>query len=154
MSKKNFDERQNIERGKAFKWAFITAIASLFVFMIIEDALELCKFDTYSIFLITFWLSFAVCMTYLISKDAFDGINQTKNPNGTLMIIYFIISIAMISMSVFDFISTDTTNFFIENGIISHNISYIICASAMLEVAVAGVIKYFTDKKLEKENKE
>ncbi|MCC8099180.1 MAG: hypothetical protein LIO78_03820 [Clostridiales bacterium] len=70
-----FDERQKLERGKAFQWGFFACI--------LTDA-ALCllttygvEFATYTLFIFTIWPPAAVCITQMILRDAYEGIQAS-----------------------------------------------------------------------------
>lgn len=73
-----FDEKQQLERGKAYRNGFFTLLALLLVSFFISDGLELHWLDSASLFHIFFWVSFAVCAITMIVKDAYDGISGSS----------------------------------------------------------------------------
>lgn len=70
----NFDEKQRVDRGKAFQSGFITAIGSIALLWILTDLLSV-QFTPYSAFLICIWIPLAECTIALILRDAYDGVN-------------------------------------------------------------------------------
>ncbi len=70
-----FDERQKLERGKAFQWGFFACYLT---------AAALCQlttygveFATYTLFIFAIWPPAAVCITQMILRDAYEGIQAS-----------------------------------------------------------------------------
>ncbi len=71
----HYDERQKLERGKAFQWGFFACI--------LTDA-ALClltiygvEFAAYTLFIFAIWPPAAVCITQMILRDAYEGIQAS-----------------------------------------------------------------------------
>ncbi|MCD8341295.1 MAG: hypothetical protein LUC87_03955 [Clostridiales bacterium] len=70
-----FDERQKLERGKAFQWGFFACI--------LTDA-ALCllttygvAFTPYTLFVFAIWPPAAICITQMILRDAFEKVQSS-----------------------------------------------------------------------------
>ena len=78
MNKSEFDERQLIERGRAFRNAFFGIFGALLVGRMVDSVLETPVLDYFAMMLIPIWVSVSVFLTTVIMRDAIDKINQTS----------------------------------------------------------------------------
>ncbi|MCD8367164.1 MAG: hypothetical protein LUC48_03975 [Clostridiales bacterium] len=76
----HYDERQKLERGKAFRWGFFASI--------LTDA-ALCllttygvAFTPYTLFVFAIWPPAAVCITQMILRDAYEGVRESGGKIG------------------------------------------------------------------------
>ena len=139
----NFDERQQLERGKAFQWSFITAVLLLAIYYLFEDGLEICKFSTSFIFMTTFWIAFAVFSTIAVLCDAFNGINSKNSP--IFGIIYGVVGLFILTVIVIEMLRNQSV--MTNNTILSDDIAYIITGLSMLEIGAVFLIKYIKNKR-------
>lgn len=142
----NFDERQQIERGKAFQWAFITSFILLALFCIIENTFEICQFSTYFIFITTFWISFSVFSTKVILTDAFYGIKEKAS-----RVIFIIFGIAGLFMLVVDIIEILNGESLVTGNQLNDIVAIMIESVAMIEMFTISEVKRIKDKKLAEE---
>ncbi|MGN0471122.1 MAG: hypothetical protein ACI4GV_09445 [Acutalibacteraceae bacterium] len=142
----NFDERQQIERGKAFQWAFITSFILLALFCIIENTFEICKFSTFFIFITTFWISFSVFGTKVILNDAFYGIKEK-----TSRVIFIIFGIVGFFMLVVDVIEILNGESLVTGNQLNDIVAMMIESVAMIEMFIVSEVKRIKDKKLAEE---
>ncbi len=151
MKNNDFDERQKIERGKAFQYAFLTGVFILLIIDFLDCVLEVCRFDTHSIFMITFWISSAVFFSISILKDSFSTAGNEKASKIILM-FYLLAGCLMLIILIREIISEaemvdEISNFFIRSGSLNPHISSMVCSLSMLEISVVGIIKNFKDLK-------
>ncbi|MGN1456537.1 MAG: hypothetical protein ACI4XP_01135 [Acutalibacteraceae bacterium] len=142
----NFDERQQIERGKAFQWAFITSFILLALFCIIENTFEICQFSTYFIFITTFWISFSVFSTKVILTDAFYGIKEKAS-----RVIFIIFGIAGLFMLVVDIIEILNGESLVTGNKLNDIVAIMIESVSMIEMFIVSEVKRIKDKKLAEE---
>ncbi|MDD6490044.1 MAG: hypothetical protein PUG48_09590 [Clostridia bacterium] len=142
----NFDERQQIERGKAFQWAFLTSFILLVLFYMIEDLFEICKFSTYFMLITTFWISFSVFGTKVILNDAFYGIKEK-----TSRMIFIIFGIAGLFMLVVDIIEILNGESLVTGNQLNDIVAIMIESVAMIEMFIVSEVKRIKDKKLAEE---
>ncbi|MCD8127290.1 MAG: hypothetical protein LUD82_07530 [Clostridiales bacterium] len=72
-----YDERQKLERGKAFQWGFFACIltdAALCLLMTIYGV----EFATYTLFIFAIWPPVTVCITQMILRDAFEKVRSSS----------------------------------------------------------------------------
>lgn len=75
MSKKQYDEKQIIERGKSFQYAFTGAIIVNIIIYILSNFVGI-GFDNDTIFLINIGLPIAIYMLSMIIKGGYDGVSN------------------------------------------------------------------------------
>lgn len=74
-----YDERQALERGRAFRNGYLTLALAMLVCFLIRDYFEWNPIDDYSMFLFCIWISLVVVSVTLILKNAYDGIYEGRN---------------------------------------------------------------------------
>lgn len=74
-----FDERQILERGKAFRNGYISLATAMLVCFLIKDCFEMNLVDDSSIMLACLWVSVVVFSVTMIVKNAYDGIHEGRN---------------------------------------------------------------------------
>ncbi len=142
MKKTNFDERQIIDRGKAFQIGFIVALVSIALVFLATDAFEF-KIDTFTSFIVTIWTPMTACFIMLIAKDAYEGINQTGG-----RIIISVLGFCGVFMLISKIILLLTNrSYFIENGIITENIGHIFQGLCMTVIFIVYWVKQYINKK-------
>lgn len=75
----DYDERQLMERGRAFKRAYLTLLGMMALIAIGDEAMDGLRFDGYSAFSIPFWISVVVLYQHLIRHDAFAGVGDVSH---------------------------------------------------------------------------
>lgn len=93
-----FDEKQQLERGKAYRNGYFTLLALLLIDFFIKDALEITWLTNYSSFIIMFWISISVCEITMIVKDAYDGISN--NYGRTILSLQGFLGLAILFMDI------------------------------------------------------
>ena len=68
-----FDERQQFERGKAFRNAYFSLILSLLVIYFVNSVMEKSIFDIHSVIVVPTWISLGVFCCTAIWKDAYES---------------------------------------------------------------------------------
>lgn len=68
-----FDERQQFERGKAFRNAYFSLILSLLVIYFVNSVMEKNIFDIHSVIVVPTWISLGVFCCTAIWKDAYES---------------------------------------------------------------------------------
>ena len=89
----NFDEKQLADRGTAFRYGFIAALAMMVSAYFAADILEI-QIERSLLFYICFWIPEIICAVTLIVKDAYDGINSHRGR--TLMAFFGILGLILI----------------------------------------------------------
>lgn len=77
--KKNYDERQVSERGKAYKYAYFSAMISSMLIFIIKAFSETAYLDHTFSFVFVVWSSATVFAVTAIKNDAYDRMNDSSS---------------------------------------------------------------------------
>lgn len=75
MNKKQYDERQYIERGKSFQTAFVSEIIINIIIYILSEFIGI-SFANGAVFLINVGVPIAIYTFSMIIKDCYDGISS------------------------------------------------------------------------------
>ena len=141
MNNQNFDERQQIERGKAFQWAFGATLLLLLVYFLIDEIFELCEFSMFFIFFTSFWVSFAVFSTKAVLKDALYGINGRAS-----RYCFAVLGILGIFMLVVYSIEMFQNKALLVDNKLNDSIASIIQSISMIEIFIISETKQIIDK--------
>lgn len=137
MRKQNeFDEKQLLERGKAYRNGYFTLLALLLIDFFIKDALKITWLTNYSSFLIMFWISISVCEITMIVKDAYNGIS--KNSGKTILSLQGILGLTILIMDIMYIISSKEA--------ISSMLSSLLMGVCCIIICVVYWIKVIRDK--------
>ena len=142
--KEYLDERQQIERGKAFRNAFFTMAIALLICCTINSLLTERIFNDSEIMMITIWLSLSVYYTTVIIRDAL-FINNKENYSGlwmTLAICYLTVGIAELWLFV-SFMQIQTSD---EVGLLGKLFEKAVLGVSMIEVGVVYFVKRIRDR--------
>lgn len=74
-----YDERQILERGKAFRRGYISLAVAMLVCFFIKDCFELNFMDDASVMLTCLWVSVVITSVTMIVKNAYEGIYEGRN---------------------------------------------------------------------------
>ena len=140
--KEYLDERQQIERGKAFRNAFITVLAALFVCCAINWVSEKPVLGYGAIMLIPFWLSVSVFLTTVIMHDALFINNNDNQARSwlTLAICWGITGLCLLGISAIGLRQP-------INGNGSMSITQMLMGICMIEISAVYLVKRVRDKR-------
>lgn len=102
MSRDSFDERQLIERGTAYRNAYITALAGLVVYIMLDEFTGITFRLSESMNMVIFPSASAFLITAIL-RDAIEGINSKNSWKG-IASIFIIAGISLAVCSCFDYI--------------------------------------------------
>lgn len=100
--KKNYDERQILERGKAFRNGYLVLFLMIAVLLLLSEGMDIIPpMDNYTFAMLSLWPSMLVCFITLIIKDAYDGISRSPGRvaasvfglSGTVLLVVSILDI-------------------------------------------------------------
>ncbi len=146
--KEYLDERQQIERGKAFRNAFFTLLIASFVCCSINGVLDRPIFDYLALVMIPMWLSFSVIFTTIIMRDAL-FINNKENYAGAwlaLIICWGLTGVVMIAL----FILGLKNHPIMSEGVLNMSFVQAFTGLCMIEISVAYFIKRIRDRRTAK----
>jgi hypothetical protein len=135
LSKKKYDERQALIRGKAYMISFFIMIAYYTIYgfsTILQD-----KLDTSTAMFIGVLIAAAIHFSYCIWKDAYFSLNEDKKK----------MMIAFVSISIFNLV-IGLGNLFhgeiIVDGVITYHILNLLCAILFLYLFIVLLVKKLT----------
>lgn len=123
-NKKQYDERQKISRGNAYKWGFVSMVIFNLWHLLISLIYQTPLMDTDIALFISMFVGIVVCVVYSIWTDAFFGLDS-KSP-----FYFLILSLILAVSNVFGAVNNPIT----ENGILS------ISAMNLVNVIVWSII--------------
>ena len=139
--KEYLDERQQIERGKAFRNAFFTMLAALLVCCAIDWVSVKPVLGYFGIMMIPTWLSFSVIFTLAIMHDAL-FINNKENQAAswlTLAICWGVTGFIILATSIIGLLRPNNES---ENM----SIAQAVMGACMIEISAVYFVKRFKDR--------
>lgn len=136
-SDNRFDERQVLERGNAFRNAYIALAVAMLVCYFAKDCFEVNLVDDSSIMLGCLWVSAVAFAVTMIVKDAYDGIHEGKS--SILVTIMGIVGCFMLVVEIIKAVR-GTFVFYSTAGIL-------VSAVGMLTICIIYWIKRKRDRK-------
>lgn len=149
MSKNAFDERQQLECGKAFRNAFFAMFGALLICGLINSILDKPIFDYFAMMLIPIWISVSVFLTTVIKTNAIDGMNQSGGWN-LISVVWGIAGAFVLAASVIKLTQEPP----LVNGALNEYVVQAFNSLCMLEVFAAYRIKRVKDAKKVKAEEE
>ncbi|MCR5651393.1 MAG: hypothetical protein K6F86_09465 [Lachnospiraceae bacterium] len=134
-----YDERQEMARGRAYKYGFWASMATAAVVMI-TDVAEISLASSFTKYFFIMFVGILVQVTYSIFNDAYLGINTNKK---RLMIICIIAGLCNL-LGVVGNIKGGT---FIVNGVVSDAGTNLLCCILMVVIGIELLIKDSMDRK-------
>ncbi len=138
----NYDEKQQMDRGKGFQYGFIAAIAIDALIYLAEGAMGM-KIDGFASFLIQVWTPLTVCMLTFIVKDAMNGIREQTGR--MLAVGYGFCGLFMLCLAAAHVISGKEA--FISNGVITEEAGHLYIAVCMIAASVTYWIRQKLNQK-------
>lgn len=140
MKKTKFDEKQLLDRGKAYRNGLIAAFISMIVYLLGEETVA--AIDTYHCIMICIWITISVTLITMIVKNAYDGVTETPG-----IIIFAIFGICGIIITVCITIMCATGSETIFN-----KISQLFSGLCMIVTSIIYWIVFYRNSKKYKEN--
>lgn len=115
-AKAQFDERQVVARGKAYRYAFFTVLFYLLAWGLFELATDIRLWDTYTGCFLGVFLSVTVFAVIAIRNDAYFALNERA---ATYLGISVLVTILNLGVGVWNLLDGDTP--VIENGVLTYH---------------------------------
>ena len=141
MSKKKYDEKQIIEKGKSFQCAFISAIVINVIIYILGEFIDV-KFSNDALCLINIGVPIAVYMMSMILKNAYDGISNAGESLSISALGGFCVALLILYLP--DVLSGKKS--LLDKSIITESTGALLISILML----ITVVTYWTKKIIEK----
>jgi len=139
-SKTQYDEMQELERGKAYKYAFWTMCGvAAFIGCLTLFEIKI-PFDMFTLFLMVILSGTVVQASYCIMKDAYIGLNTNKVKTGIALVVIGIINLINVILFIVK------GKFFVD-GMFNLSFCNLLCGLTMLFIGVMFVIKNAVSKK-------
>ena len=142
MRRTCFDEKQLVDRGKAFQFGFITAILTLCVVYLATDALGV-VLSPYTTFLICLWIPLGECMIALILKDAYDGVNG--RPGRTVMAVFVAVGLLLLVLTAAHLAGGQES--LLEGGVVTDAAGHLLVGACMTAVGVVYWVRQYQIKR-------
>lgn len=136
----DYDERQLIVRGKAYKCGFICMSAAIFALILIDSAAIIIPMVPIVIYFTIFFFGAVGLIIYSIMNDAYWG---TNNITSKWIAFFVIFTIVNIGVSIASFVSGNL----IVDGIIGIQFVNVLCALLLIILIVTLGIKKLIDNR-------
>lgn len=137
-----FDEKQLIDRGKSFKYGFITAIMTLLVEYFCTSALNI-KIDPFAEFLVLIWIPITVCFISFIVKNAYEGVNSRTGR--IVCIIMGCCGLYLVIATIVEVIIR--VEHLVVNGEISASFGHLFSGICLVIICITYCIRQYRNKK-------
>jgi hypothetical protein len=131
MNRPYFDEKQLIDRGKAFQSGFITAMITLLLVFLVTDTLGV-SLSRYTTFLICLWLPLGECMVALILKDAYVSVNGA--PGRVVMAVFAAAGLLLLALTAAHLMGGQEA--LLEDGAVTDTAGHLFTGVCMTAVSV------------------
>lgn len=155
-NKKNFDERQQLIRGKAYKYGFFTLILFLIIKFALEKVLDTMLFSSFAGNWIGICLSIAVFAIVCVWNDAYISLNENMKGVIILFIGVALLNIGSSFLNLYNgHVSFLETMQVVKNGeifdysVISVECVNLTCGILFLVICIAIALKSIVDRKEE-----
>lgn len=141
MKKTKFDEKQLLDRGKAYRNGLLAAFISMILYLILnEETADI--IDTYHCIMICIWITLSVTLITMIVKNAYDGV--TEKPGIIFFAVFGICGIIITAcVTIMSMISMET---------IYSKISQLFSGICMILTSIIYWIVFFLNSKKYKIN--
>ncbi len=138
-----YDERQELERGRGFRYAFFTMLIYIGFLSCIDMVNMFPDLKATFLYVCGVFLGIAVYVVYCIWHESYFALNERPK---SMMIIFSVIALMNVILSVISFRSGTM----IENGQPSFHMYNFLCALLFLVLFIAIALKQFADGREDK----
>ena len=143
VSSPKYDERQELERGRGFKYAFFSMLLFLLLLFILDSALQLEGTVFRTLAILTTFVGLNVYVIYCLWHEAYFALNQKTT---SVMILFCFIGIFNLAIAIINYLDGSM----IKDGQFGPSILNLFCAITFLNVFAVMFIKRCVNAKLEK----
>ncbi len=129
----NYDERQMMERGRAFKYGYLTILGFLLLLFAIDSLSDSLSISTYTMFSIPFWVSVAVLHAHTARHGAFDGLTN-GNATPLLAAMMFGAGVYIVAFDIYKLVSGRES--FIQNGLVTDLTGSVVAGVCMVVIGI------------------
>lgn len=138
--KRTYDERQELVRGKGFKYAFYTVIVLNMLYAIAEIGFERIPVESSVVAFIVTLCGVGVYAWYCILNDGYFAINEKKKETIICLAVIGVFNLAI-------GISSAVREGFFEDGVLTYDCMNLVCGIFLLATIIVLLIKDFMDKR-------
>ena len=141
--KPRFDERQELVRGRGYKYAFFTLMVSMILSAVVKESFQITLISEMTVMFFCLFLSIGVYACYAIWHDAYFALNEKRK-----YYIWLFAAVTVINGVVG--ISHILRGEFVVDGVINYaNSLNLLCAVLFLVVLVALLVKEIASRREE-----
>lgn len=148
-SDRNYDERQLLYRGKAYQYGFFTALLMMLVAEFAVEVLEI-KFETGVILGFCLLIPVAVCVMYMIVKNAYDEINESGGRYSTAF--FLLAGLVMMVLTIVRILVGEWN--IIRDGMITYTVVFLLAGLCWICIGATFLIKRYLEKRTDTEGME
>lgn len=141
----DFDEKQLIDRGKAYQTSFFVSLLTVFALFFVTDFLEV-PIERRTLFMLALWIPITVCLVLLIFSDAYRGVHTPSWKSSVLSLAMGLDGLVLITLTVIDMVGGGTGP--IENGGLTNAAGYLVCGACLVVIGVTYWIKQHDSKRM------
>lgn len=140
VKKVEFDERQRIERGRAFQYAFVSMVVALLACGLTDSILEKPFFDYEAMLMIPVWTGITAFLITVIRRDA---VERTKADGWNfLAVLWGVVGAVAFAVAVLSLIRSGV----VADGALDHNMVMAFDGACMMAVCAAYRMKRRKDR--------
>ena len=141
----DFDEKQLIDRGKAYQTSFFVSVATLGTLFLVTDLFEV-PITRIALFMLALWIPITVCLVLLIFSDTYRGVHTPSWKANVISLAMALDGMALITLIVIDMVGGGTGP--IENGGLTNATGYLVCGACLVVIGVTYWVKQHSDKRM------
>lgn len=137
-----FDERQMVAHGKAYRYAFFTVLFYLLAWGLFELATGARLWDTYTGCFLGVFLSVTVFAVVAILNDAYFAVNERP---ATYLGIFTLVMVLNLGIGIWNLITGDDP--IVENGMLNYHSVNLLVGGMFLVILIVAAIRVWQGKR-------
>ena len=142
----NYDERQTLARGRAYRYGFIAAVLTFVLIYLVQDAAGIALHGS-TVLKTGIMLPLTVCMLLMIFWDAYDYVGSTWGR--TALSLYGIAGIGLLGYCLYQAVFVGQS--FYTDGTVTAQAGHLLMGCCMVFIGAVYWIKQVRNKKEEEE---
>lgn len=139
-----YDERQILERGKAYRYGFFAALL-IFVLNYLLQECAWVKIDGYTVMISGIWMPLAVCLITLIVKDAYDYVDSTAGRSATA--VFGMVGLGVLVYTILEVCLWGEG--FYQDGVVTNQVGFLVMGFCMVLVCIVYWVKRYVSRNIE-----
>lgn len=137
-----YDERQEVLRGRGFKYAFFTIMFCNMLYGFLEIGFEKMPVEAGTFMILSAFTGVAVYAAYGILNDCYFSLNENRRK---VMIVFAVIGIGNLMLGIMNLLNGKG----IENGVMNYRCINLFCGLLFVEIYIVLLIRYFRREETE-----